>query len=210
MRRLVACGSYALAQSLCRQFWQERPNERVCHWSLLEVRVGEDVHHFAPAGEMALVQRFAGYEFNVLEIQGEVPEDVRCFLRTRVRPWAASAAPTATGAATTSPTSPAGRTASEQPAAAPASSTSRAPTSARWPSRVLQRLGREPRVGDWYAECCRLDLRQLATPEDVEDLRELYSDGDTGGGFWDSWEKADREVANCGVYLEPSEIQKRS
>lgn len=52
-----------------------------------------------------------------------------------------------------------------------------------WPQRVVDVLGRPPRAGDWYAECCELDLCQIDA-EDLQSLFELYSDFDTGGAWF--------------------------
>jgi hypothetical protein len=60
----------------------------------------------------------------------------------------------------------------------------------KWPVRIVEGLGREPRVGDWYAECCALDLVQIDSDEMLHDILENYDDMDSGGGFW-----ATREMA---------------
>jgi hypothetical protein len=53
-----------------------------------------------------------------------------------------------------------------------------------WPLRIIFALGgRAPQVGDWYAECCLLDLEQIADADRLRSLFELQSDGDTGGTF---------------------------
>lgn len=52
-----------------------------------------------------------------------------------------------------------------------------APVPEDGPTGVLQtfrdRYGREPQVGDWYAICCHLDLRQIS---DAETLRRVIED----------------------------------
>jgi hypothetical protein len=53
----------------------------------------------------------------------------------------------------------------------------------KWPQRIIDELGREPQVGDWFAECCIEDFQQL-TPESLAELLELYDDEDSGGMFW--------------------------
>lgn len=46
-------------------------------------------------------------------------------------------------------------------------------THAGWPRHVLEQLGREPQLGDWYCECGRLDLRPVDALE-LEFLREQF------------------------------------
>lgn len=54
----------------------------------------------------------------------------------------------------------------------------------KWPLRVVDMLGREPRVGDWYAECCIQDFMQIKSTDDLLEILELYDDMDSGGRFW--------------------------
>ena len=54
----------------------------------------------------------------------------------------------------------------------------------KWPQRIIDELGREPRVGDWFAECCIEDFRQVTDAEDLAALLEHYDEMDTGGQFW--------------------------
>ena len=61
-----------------------------------------------------------------------------------------------------------------------------------WPPRVIDDLGgRAPAVGDWYAECCLLDMEQITDEERLAALQDLYSDMDTGG----TWREASRRFA---------------
>lgn len=55
----------------------------------------------------------------------------------------------------------------------------------RWPQRVIDSLGREPQVGDWYCACCIHDFRQI-DQQDLADLLEGYDDEDMDdwGYFW--------------------------
>jgi len=52
-----------------------------------------------------------------------------------------------------------------------------------WPQRIIDHLGREPQVGDWFSECCEVDLYQVDA-DDLAVLLEEYSDFDSGGNFW--------------------------
>lgn len=54
----------------------------------------------------------------------------------------------------------------------------------KWPQRIIDDLGREPRVGDWYAECCIHDFCQIEDAETLAAILELYDDMDSGGSFW--------------------------
>lgn len=67
-------------------------------------------------------------------------------------------------------------------------------TEYKWPQRVIDMLGREPRVGDWYAECCIEDFEQIQDEEDLAFILELYDDMDTGGRFWATEEPARTEL----------------
>jgi hypothetical protein len=69
----------------------------------------------------------------------------------------------------------------------------------KWPDRIIEELGREPRVGDWFAECCALDLVEIANDEMLRDLLDLYDDMDSGGEFWPTREIALQQVSSaCG------------
>ena len=60
-----------------------------------------------------------------------------------------------------------------------------------WPQRVIDDLGgRAPAVGDWYAECCLLDMGQITDEERLAELQDLYSDMDTGG----TWARSEAEI----------------
>lgn len=60
-----------------------------------------------------------------------------------------------------------------------------------WPQRVIDDLGgRAPAVGDWYAECCLLDMEQITDEERLAALQDLYSDMDTGG----TWARSEPEI----------------
>jgi hypothetical protein len=65
-----------------------------------------------------------------------------------------------------------------------------------WPQRVISSLGRAPNVGDWFAECCILDLMQIETKESLDELLDLYDDIDSGGRFWSTKETALAELGN--------------
>jgi len=56
----------------------------------------------------------------------------------------------------------------------------------KWPQRVIDELGREPRVGDWFAECCIEDFHQIETAEELAALLDHYDEMDTGGHFYPS------------------------
>ncbi len=45
-----------------------------------------------------------------------------------------------------------------------------------WSDRVLLKLGREPRIGDWYAPCCVLDLSRIDDADDLEWIHESVDD----------------------------------
>jgi len=63
-----------------------------------------------------------------------------------------------------------------------------------WPPEIIDQLGREPRIGDWYAECCIEDLREIKTAEELANLLEIQDDGWTGGTFWPDEKTALAEV----------------
>lgn len=54
----------------------------------------------------------------------------------------------------------------------------------RWPQRIIDSLGREPRAGDWFAECCIEDFHQIRDYTEVQELLDLYDEVDSGGRFW--------------------------
>jgi hypothetical protein len=68
----------------------------------------------------------------------------------------------------------------------------------RWPRRFVAALGREPRVGDWFAECCIEDLHQVQSVEALNDLLDQYDEMDTGGRFWTTEAAARAELAGEG------------
>jgi len=135
MRKIVACGSAVIAVNLARQFCRDREMARL-NRATMDVNLGGDVFHFADASDMNLVRRFRGYEFNAIEFQGDVPEDVQCFLRSLVRPLGVAAAPTASSNGTTPRVSTAEKAGSQPPVDASDSSTSPAQTSARETARA--------------------------------------------------------------------------
>lgn len=65
---------------------------------------------------------------------------------------------------------------------------------ATWPQRIIDQLGREPQVGDWFAECCIEDFMQLDS-DLLEELRQHYADEDSGGRFWKTEAEGRAELA---------------
>jgi hypothetical protein len=58
-----------------------------------------------------------------------------------------------------------------------------------WPQYIIDQLGREPIVGDWYCVCCIHDFGQIKNAEDLEDVRqsamdEFEEDGWQSYSFW--------------------------
>lgn len=53
-----------------------------------------------------------------------------------------------------------------------------------WPARVIAGLGRAPRVGDWYAECCQEDLFRINAAAQLEDIQARHADGMAIGQFF--------------------------
>jgi len=64
-----------------------------------------------------------------------------------------------------------------------------------WPNRIIESLGREPKVGDWFAECCEEDLFQIEDDIALGDLAASYDGEDTGGNVWPTKEEAIEELA---------------
>jgi hypothetical protein len=69
-----------------------------------------------------------------------------------------------------------------------------------WPRAIIEQLGREPRVGDWWCECCIEDLESIKTDEDLAALREFNEDGYTGQRYWPTEEAARAELADDGAH----------
>lgn len=63
-----------------------------------------------------------------------------------------------------------------------------------WPTEIVEHLGREPEIGDWYAECCEADLFIVTQLHEMDEIRENQYDGWTGGRFWPSKISALREL----------------
>lgn len=63
-----------------------------------------------------------------------------------------------------------------------------------WPERWVKSLGRDPKVGDWYAFCCDDDLHQIETEEELREIIEGADDHGWGAGMWLSREAALQEL----------------
>lgn len=57
--------------------------------------------------------------------------------------------------------------------------------------QITQSLGREPRVGDWWSQCCELDLYQIESEDDLQSIKDMVNDGDEIGleGIWSTREE---------------------
>ncbi len=60
-----------------------------------------------------------------------------------------------------------------------------------FPQEVIDKLGRHPRVGDWYMPCCIEDLQRVGEGL-IYDLPDLLEEN--GGSIWGSLEEA---IADC-------------
>lgn len=69
----------------------------------------------------------------------------------------------------------------------------------KWPQRIIDKLGREPRAGDWFAECCMQDFHQIEDDEEVADLLDHYDDCDSGGQFFLTREEGVAALNDCGT-----------
>lgn len=63
-------------------------------------------------------------------------------------------------------------------------------TKIEWPQQWLDALGREPRVGDWYAFCCEDDLHQVVSEDELAGIADFAEDHGWGAGMWVSREAA--------------------
>lgn len=58
-----------------------------------------------------------------------------------------------------------------------------------------------PEIGWWYAECCRQDLYQIETEEDLRDVLKAIKDHNADGftlQVWPTKEEALKVLDNCG------------
>ena len=53
-----------------------------------------------------------------------------------------------------------------------------------WPTQVTTQLGRDPRVGDWWCECCLDDLCVIANDEELDYLLEFNEEFYSGQRYW--------------------------
>lgn len=56
----------------------------------------------------------------------------------------------------------------------------------KWPQRIINDLGREPQIGDWYAEYGIEDLRQV-TAADLADILTRHDERDSDWDFGKFW-----------------------
>ena len=81
----------------------------------------------------------------------------------------------------------------------------RAGPASPWPRRVFEQLGREPRIGDWYVEAGRLDLRPVDALE-LDALLEQHQVLGLLGTFYPTREAARAELRRWGE-LGPNYIE---
>lgn len=63
-----------------------------------------------------------------------------------------------------------------------------------WPQKWIDTLGREPRVGDWYAFCCDEDLHRIESQDELREIIEMADEHGWGAGMWLSREAALEEL----------------